>query len=87
MTGAVAVTISDGDFWKIGRVVGGFGAVLTFFGSWVYCTAAYGFLFGFGLGWLPALILASIVGTALVLLWPLVLLAIGLIVVAIVSHM
>ena len=40
--------------------------MLAFFGTWIYCWVAYGFLLGFGLGWLPALILAPIVG----FLWP-----------------
>jgi hypothetical protein len=33
------------------------------------CTLAYGFLFGFGLGWLPAFFLALLVGGATVILW------------------
>jgi hypothetical protein len=32
-----------------------------FFGAWGYCTMTTGFLFGFGLGWIPALILSRIV--------------------------
>ncbi len=46
-------------------------AVVTFFSSWIYCIASYGFLFGVGLGWLPSLIVAPVVGA----LWPL--LAVG----------
>ena len=42
---------------------------ITFVGIWAYCTWAYGFL-GFALGWMPALILGSIIG----MLWPLVVL-------------
>jgi hypothetical protein len=48
-------------------IVGG----ITFVLAWIYCMATYGFLFGFGLGWLPAAILGVIVG----FLWPLVVLA------------
>lgn len=33
----------------------------TFLGAWIYCAMTAGFLFGFGLGWLPAGILAGIV--------------------------
>lgn len=47
------------------------GAWITFFvvfvGCWIYCIAAYGFLFGVGLGWLPAGICAAIAAVA----WPL----------------
>ena len=50
-----------------GYLIGG----LTFLGAWAYCAATYGFLFGFGLGWLPAIILAVIVGGLSGLLWPL----------------
>lgn len=41
---------------------------IVFIGSWIYCIAEYGFLFGVGLGWLPSLIVAVIAG----LLWPLI---------------
>lgn len=47
----------------------GFGitAILTFIVSWIYCIAAYGFLLGVGLSWLPSIIVAIIAGV----LWPL----------------
>jgi hypothetical protein len=41
-------------------------AVPTFIGSWIYCIAAYGFLLGVGLGWLPSAICAVV----MVWLWP-----------------
>jgi hypothetical protein len=37
-------------------------ALATFVTAWAYCTIHYGFLLGFGLGWLPAGMLAAIVG-------------------------
>jgi len=40
--------------------------VPVFLGSWVYCIAKYGYLFGVGLGWLPSLI----VGVIAAYLWP-----------------
>jgi hypothetical protein len=49
------------------QVIGG----LTFIVSWVYCISEYGFLLGFGLGWLPSMILAGILGV----LWPFVVIA------------
>jgi hypothetical protein len=48
---------------------GGIIAAVTFFGSWIYCASTYGFLFGFGLGWLPSGILAAIVCVLVMLLW------------------
>ncbi len=42
--------------------------LIVFVGAWTYCTGEYGFLLGFGLGWLPAGILATICATV----WPLV---------------
>jgi hypothetical protein len=46
--------------------------VLIFLGCWIYCIAAYGFLLGVGLGWLPSLIVASVAS----FLWPLTLVGI-----------
>lgn len=46
---------------------------VAFIASWIYCIATYGFLFGLGLGWLPSMILAVIVGAA----WPLLLFAVA----------
>lgn len=54
-------------------------AVLVTFGcAWWYCVSTYGFLFGFGLGWLPAAILAMLVGAAVWIAWPLALAVLGL---------
>ena len=61
--------MSDG--YKIGYWIT---FVLIFLGSHAYCTITYGFLFGFGLGWLPSAILAGILS----FLWPLILAAVGI---------
>lgn len=53
------------DWYEIGATVTG---VLIFLAVWIGCSVAYGFL-GFALGWMPALILAAIIG----LFWPLLL--------------
>lgn len=53
----------------IGSLLGGLAAIASFLGSWIYCCATYGFLFGFGLGWLPSAILAPIVFFAVRWLW------------------
>ena len=58
-----------GTYFRIGGAIGIIPSIITFVGAWWYCAAAYGFLFGFGLGWLPAIILAAIVELALMLLW------------------
>ena len=36
--------------------------IVVFVASWIYCMNEYGFLFGFGLGWLPSGILAAMIG-------------------------
>jgi hypothetical protein len=46
-------------------------ALATFVTAWAYCTMHYGFLFGFGLGWLPAGMLAAIAGAVSWLVSPL----------------
>jgi hypothetical protein len=53
----------------IGYVLGAVAGVITFIGAYIYCIATYGFLFGLGLGWLPSIILAGIIGWAVVFLW------------------
>jgi hypothetical protein len=45
-----------------GGLLGIIAALVTFVAAWAYCTIHYGFLFGFGLGWLPAGLLGAIVG-------------------------
>ena len=51
--------------------------VITALVAWVYCTATYGFLFGFGLGWLPS-------GFVMLFAWRVVLGILGLVVILIV---
>ena len=50
--------------------------VIVFIGTWIYAIAAYGFLLGVGLGWLPAAITATIAA----FVWPLIALAIVVII-------
>lgn len=56
-------------YWIIGSILGYITAFLTFVGCWIYCAATYGFLLGFGLGWLPSAIAAVMAGGAVALLW------------------
>ena len=58
-------------------LIGMISGTLTFLGSWAYCTITYGFLFGFGLGWLPSIILAVIVGFLMTYVWSLVVLGVA----------
>jgi hypothetical protein len=43
----------------------------TLLAVWIYCAVTYGFLLGFFLGWIPALILTLLVVVATIFLWPL----------------
>jgi hypothetical protein len=43
----------------------------TLIAVWIYCAVTYGFLLGFGLSWIPALILALLVAVATIFLCPL----------------
>jgi hypothetical protein len=52
------------DPYAIGKVVSG---GLAFILGYLYCISQYSFLFGFGLGWIPSLIIAYVA----VLVWPL----------------
>lgn len=67
---------NNSDYYT-GAVITGF---IVFIGVWIYAIASWGFLIGVTIGWLPAIISATILG----LLWPLVALvvvvALGLIV-------
>ena len=54
---------------NIGCGLGSIAALVAFFGSWIYCVSEYGYLMGFGLGWLPSLILAAIVFLIVRYLW------------------
>lgn len=57
--------------------------LITFVGSWIYCMAEYGFLFGVGLGWLPSTFVAILAG----FLWPLIALGIaGFVLLIITGH-
>jgi hypothetical protein len=64
----------DLDYVDQGAVIAGWVAGLLFLGVWGYCAYSYGFLFGFGLGWLPALIVSYIAWNITLIFWPLVLL-------------
>jgi hypothetical protein len=56
-------------YFSIGLALGVPAGFLTFIGSYAYCIATYGLLFGLGLGWCPSLILGSLVVAAMTFLW------------------
>jgi len=64
LTGDRGLNVGGG---LLGIIIG----LATFVTAWAFCTIHYGFLFGFGLGWLPAGMLASIVGAVWWLVSPL----------------
>jgi hypothetical protein len=53
-----------GYYQVIGGILGALIGFVTFAGAYIYCISEYGFLFGFGLGWIPSGLLAVIVGQA-----------------------
>jgi hypothetical protein len=61
--------MGDEWYWVVGNLAGALAAFAAFIGGWWYSAATYGFLFGFGLGWLPAGILAVITFFAVKVLW------------------
>jgi len=56
-------------YFIVGYVLGVTAGVITFVSAYIWCVAEYGFLFGLGLGWLPSMILAYLVGAAMFALW------------------
>ena len=60
---------ASGAYMAIGVFLGVAAWVLTFVGCWFYCVAEYGFLWGVGLGWLPALICAYLAFFLTFALW------------------
>lgn len=67
------------DWYDVGAWITG---VIVFVAIWGYCAAAYGFL-GFALGWMPAMLLAGIIGA----IWPLIAMLIGIAVLVLVVMM
>lgn len=62
--------MNDDDwYFAVGRWFGVLPAIVAFFASWWYCVEHYGYLLGFGFGWLPSVILAVIVFFAVAFLW------------------
>ena len=69
MTAQTYKSDSDDTYLLIGSMIGSLAAIITFIGAWLYCASEYGFLIGFGLGWFPSFLLATLVGGILYYLW------------------
>ena len=63
------IVVDDADAYKLGYVITW---LIVFIALWVYAVFEYGYLLGVGLGWLPAIIVATLVS----FLWPLLLIAV-----------
>lgn len=60
----------DEDWYlEFGKALGSFAALATFVGCWIYCWSEYGFLLGFGLGWIPSFIASSLAYGITTYLW------------------
>jgi hypothetical protein len=68
-----AVRVASSAYWyqMVGARSGRVAAVCVFVGAYAWCISHYGFLFGLGLGWLSAGILASVTYLAFRYLWAL----------------
>lgn len=67
-------SIYGGDVYnEFALSVAAFAAITTFFCCWIYCIVEYGFLWGFGLGWIPSVLCAGIAVVLVPIAYPLIL--------------
>ena len=52
----------SGEARFLGWVCAALAGPAIFIAVWIYCAVTYGFVLGFRLGWIPALILALLIG-------------------------
>ena len=69
MSEDLSVFKEDYNYWKIGSVLGVLVGGLTFLGCWLYAIQSWGWFLGIAFGWIPAAIIAVIVGLLTVGLW------------------
>jgi len=63
-------------YFAVGRVLGALAGVVTFLLAWIFLISRFGLIFGVGLGWIPAGIVALIVSLFVRYVWgPLALIA------------
>jgi TonB family protein len=61
------------EYFENGRCCGYFTGAISFLATWWYCAETYGFLWGFGFGWVPSAIIGLIVFVITILVWGIVL--------------
>lgn len=47
-------------YWRIGQALANVSTTIIFFALWIFCAFHYGFLYGLGFGWVPAIIMAFV---------------------------
>lgn len=72
---------SDTSIYQVGFFITG---IIAFFACWIYAFVSWGLLLGLGLGWIPSIFVAIIVGA----IWPLIALVLvgGLCIIAYVTY-
>lgn len=60
---------------KLSRDIAIVMGIVTFFASYAFCITKYGFLIGFGLGWLPSAMLALAITAIARFAWPFLIIA------------
>lgn len=70
-------------YCRVGDVLGMIVAVTTFFITWIWCMSAYGFLLGFGLGWIPSAMLAGMLALTVRYMWGPVAVGLGILIIAV----
>jgi hypothetical protein len=71
--------MDSGETYQTGAIITG---IIAFIAGWIYAVMSYGWFLGLGLGWIPALVVGVIAG----LLWPLIAIAIFLLVLLVMSE-
>lgn len=74
----------DGWYGMISGILGGLAGLITFFAAWFSFAGSYGLL-GVALGWFPASFLGAFAALLAAVLWPLGVLALGGMIIMIVS--
>jgi len=66
--------IYDGNVYnEFSLAMAAYVAIPTFFCCWIYCIVEYGFLWGFGFGWMPSILCAGVAVILVPIAYPLIL--------------
>lgn len=68
------------EYFTIGYFFGIPAGIVAFVALWAYAVSEWGLLIGLAFGWLPAFVGGFLVGTAATLLWPLICLAVAVLI-------